>query len=1062
MAQDKWTLLHLTDLHLGAKSNQVDHRAPKGSGVTVFDNFQTWLPYLQKREIHLAAITGDLIEGTNEPEDAKRRFGQFSKEVGGPLKACVRYPERVHVVPGNHDVRWGHPTWNPAKFTDFKEAVANLGFRRCAIPITPEKPSKPGDFEGSPCVVDEDRQLLILSINSAIRCGELMEEDRKEKSQAPIQLKEAIEWLRSDVNARNQRELDGIRNKLFEAETFCTNILEDINKATVEDKGQVTQGQIDHLRDCLEKEQEKGPKERWDGLFKVALLHHHLVSVPSMPRDHRPYERMIDEADVMHTLAAFGFHLVLTGHKHHAAVTRHIDPKTGHGMVVATGPTLGGTQSGPGGRGFSLIEAQRVKDGSIELDFIHLPVDSGATEARNHRDEYLSNNKKRYTAGLWAGPPEEKTIAPHAPTIRAAVLSIPLDFSSNTEQRQLIENAIRKQLESQSDTTRIEVFGVGEFQAILPAIDTPIEAPVIKAFKLAMAIVNGIADSEANLGVTALVDKGQVEMRLVNGVNRPWGWQAARGLKFARMAGARRLMLSEEACQAFSTAPETRLLNVAQTVAKAAGRPAPDELTLLPVTLWDLEKNSMNVKQVQLTDGWIGDPREPRRLVELEYRDNENNQPFIDRLVGARRATVLALTHQRTAEILRKALDARVELAQGQTTAMSPEEIVKARHKHFWEELVIVFPSPTALEQVKDAGSFEDLRRNWFAGRRSVFNFCSRVAPRQKDRWRLFESPIPLPFVGQLYESGRIDKPDGEVRVAQIVPYADQKDIPFTVIHQDIRPFKAYKEFFEFFKKSQKNGSMGSKTVSEFTEWELQCGSWDEEAGTLAVEGLLDARDRNSSNTEKSLHPVVLVSLHRHRDFLLQKRSEKNASDNFGKFANITGWVQAEDLLRHLTGNPTAAFSPRDTSAVRNEFHVALNNPDKAEPAAATKEFDFGRTLGKEDLIETCRYAACRELLEELTLELKDPDDLKFSRFHRYETPKFELLFCVFSLDVTPFNEMKDIMDSSDLKAFTVDEYRRQWDDAVNRNEPPPFAGFLGSKAGREFFPPFWESLLNR
>lgn len=372
-----WSLLCITDLHYEQPSaNFVDD--PKEEldqpayREDIFRNFQNIIENgFSSHSLDLVVVGGDVTTHGQEPG-----FKRFAKEALHPLQSLVRSQQALCLVPGNHDVRWGlDPTEKGSskkKFGPFVKLVQDSGATSCLFPdkdLTGDMDDKlslssrgPG-----PIYLDRDRKLLVLCINSSIRCGEL---DR------PLQdrIAAAVTNLLSPSRPGRKRKPNGKSSKLRES----------IARHVIRDVAHVTAAQIGALSNELTRLQESLGEE-WNSYLRVAVLHHHLVHFPGQTTEHRGYELLVDSAQVLTLLGEFDFDLVLTGHKHqpYEIIHRFRDKE----LLLVGGPTLGGHAAGSSNRGIRGID---VKDrGEKRLFRIYdLPYDVGLGNVKDRVDEY--------------------------------------------------------------------------------------------------------------------------------------------------------------------------------------------------------------------------------------------------------------------------------------------------------------------------------------------------------------------------------------------------------------------------------------------------------------------------------------------------------------------------------------------------------------------------------------------------------------------------------------------------------------------------------------------------
>jgi len=174
-----WSILSLSDLHYESpNSNYTDD--PKELQDVAFreDIFQGFNAILENgfggEKFDLISVAGDIT--THGQANGLRRFRSDGLPKLLNLVACR---ESIAIVPGNHDVVWG---LNPyvddyfgKKFAAFRSLVNEEKLTSCLYPsgnltnlqLVLDRP------KFGPVHVNRERRLLVLCINSAIRCGEL-------------------------------------------------------------------------------------------------------------------------------------------------------------------------------------------------------------------------------------------------------------------------------------------------------------------------------------------------------------------------------------------------------------------------------------------------------------------------------------------------------------------------------------------------------------------------------------------------------------------------------------------------------------------------------------------------------------------------------------------------------------------------------------------------------------------------------------------------------------------------------------------------------------------------
>lgn len=101
-------------------------------------------------------------------------------------------------------------------------------------------------------------------------------------------------------------------NKLLVAEINCCMYVK--NDTIDKSRGQVSMKAISKIRQELE---EFKNKSGFDEYIKIALIHHHVVLLPSFIETGRGVDSIVHARHLLELLSEFNFHLILHGHKHY-------------------------------------------------------------------------------------------------------------------------------------------------------------------------------------------------------------------------------------------------------------------------------------------------------------------------------------------------------------------------------------------------------------------------------------------------------------------------------------------------------------------------------------------------------------------------------------------------------------------------------------------------------------------------------------------------------------------------------------------------------------------------
>jgi 3',5'-cyclic AMP phosphodiesterase CpdA len=386
MPAGEWNILSVTDIHFADRDNRF--RDDNKSGIAwayredIFPIFHDIVKSgFPDESLDLIAVPGD-ITTHGKPEG----FQKFRDRTLPILKKKLApgAPGRICLVPGNHDVTWAlepsDPRYFETKFAGYSGVVDGGGVTSVLLPLGAAPATEEETLEFAkpalgPLLIDDDRRLIVLCINSSMRCGEidagLRDDLRRRIDKGGNELKE----LEADLKQRNQSD-----DHVDRANLQIDHWKEELLKYVLFDVPHVTQAQLSKLREEVGSAW-NARKSDWNSYLKIGILHHHLVPFPRAVTEHKPFELLSDAAKVLGFLTDFEFDLVLTGHKHQRYELPWAAP--GKGIYIIGGPTVGGYPSGPP-QGFRHIRARR--DGSALYVWVaDLNLDMGNNYEREVR-----------------------------------------------------------------------------------------------------------------------------------------------------------------------------------------------------------------------------------------------------------------------------------------------------------------------------------------------------------------------------------------------------------------------------------------------------------------------------------------------------------------------------------------------------------------------------------------------------------------------------------------------------------------------------------------------------
>lgn len=316
------TLLHISDLHLGdVTSAQIagDYKnelVPLTERLTRIRRLRNTLRelhlHLRERKIVLDSL---VISGDIAVANAESGFQQLG-EVLGELGTSLPSPNRIVIVPGNHDVAWKTPPSSSTRYERFLKYVRGAGY---ITPILDGVDAISASLDFSKHVLEsEDHEYVIVPINSSNYCGSL----------EPAQHPDTI-WGTLAASVPNEAVEDLHR---------------EFDRLRLHDVARISPQQFDALRALLV---HVANRPGSGSPFRIAVLHHHLLPV-STSEEFKSFESISNLGLLRNFLRANRFDLVLHGHKHAEAmywdrISMQDFDSRGRDVFVVSGATIGGT-----------------------------------------------------------------------------------------------------------------------------------------------------------------------------------------------------------------------------------------------------------------------------------------------------------------------------------------------------------------------------------------------------------------------------------------------------------------------------------------------------------------------------------------------------------------------------------------------------------------------------------------------------------------------------------------------------------------------------------------------
>jgi predicted phosphohydrolase len=404
-------------------------------------------------------------------------------------------------------------------------------------------------------------------------------------------------------------------------------------------------------------------------------------------------------------------------------------------------------------------------------------------------------------------------------------------------------------------------------------------------------------------------------------------------------------------------------------------------------------------------DLFLGDAHIPPHQIQFEPISKIDEQLLIDRLVSSDRVCIIGITNEYIDKCLHDALDKRNKLQRG-----------------FWEEIKIVFLAQELLDLVLDHRcKTQDLakaRQNridtWGHSVRAVREFFLSCGADASPHWECLQFNFLLPFEAQRF----LAEGDSLIRVIPLLPNGDSR----------------YGYQIEATASSSLHSQLSTsidvimRMATPIIEFNVY-GHVDKlPAGTaFRLGGVVSQRRWRSFRPPEGLEPCFPVSfillytdIGGVRRVLLQNRTPFNTGGDFDLFSLISGKVNDEDFF--FPELPTDTYQ-------QLAYSVSNNNDDNlriklSKIFAEENKLSVGQIVPVEKLEEVWKNTALRELNAELGLEIK-PDRLSAP----YDAPfllnrkeGFQLYIKLYILELQPeeLAQIQIVRPHANLEAFTI------------------------------------------
>ena len=298
-------IIHLSDLHFGSKHvcNPDDPKASKNGIVPLAKlikgdlSKQTWMPQTSdevdaKDDLPIFIIASGDFTQTASFEEFEEARGFLDELISEPILGERISKDRIFMVPGNHDVDFGAPTY-AQRFVQY-----------CNFHNT--------FYEGV----------------------------RKN-----INAKDATNFTQIHVRRIPKSADSSDFFKILIVEINCSMY---VQKDTVDQsRGQVDEETITKISTGLE---ELSHLNDFNDFIKIAVIHHHVVLLPSFIEAGRGVDSVVGARLLMEELGKNNFHAILHGHKHYPQVFTYDpeavwnEPRKRIPQLIISGGTCGSTE----------------------------------------------------------------------------------------------------------------------------------------------------------------------------------------------------------------------------------------------------------------------------------------------------------------------------------------------------------------------------------------------------------------------------------------------------------------------------------------------------------------------------------------------------------------------------------------------------------------------------------------------------------------------------------------------------------------------------------------------
>jgi 3',5'-cyclic AMP phosphodiesterase CpdA len=329
-------LLHMSDLHLTGPDDDTDvlgdykldavpHAERQRRTKAIRSTLEQLGGSLTEAKIKLDAIviTGDVtVRGRQEGIDV---LPGVLNQLGDALPT----PDRILIVPGNHDVVWGTPPSSADRYAQFVK-LRDHGYRTAyldGVDADSDGTLRATPWPLDPCVVGADNSFVVIGINSCDMCG--------------------VEAIAEPDVLGNLAEIERLTRGSDPTADAVKSLYTAWKRRGLHDVARVSDMQRKLCNLLAVRERKKIVDEGKPAPVMIAAFHHQLRPVSAV-EEFKPFEGITNLGEVRDWLAGNQFDVLLHGHKHEENVLEDLfvpfaagNLAPSHRLLVVSAPTIG-------------------------------------------------------------------------------------------------------------------------------------------------------------------------------------------------------------------------------------------------------------------------------------------------------------------------------------------------------------------------------------------------------------------------------------------------------------------------------------------------------------------------------------------------------------------------------------------------------------------------------------------------------------------------------------------------------------------------------------------------